>query len=294
VKLGLSLTVFTEDVNKPLDAAARAAAAGYDAVFAPDHLFPPGRPDRPSLEPFALLSAIAAANPGLGVGVLVTRAGYRPVGMVAKQAAALDHLTGGRAVLGLGLGDAAGRAEHDALGLPYPPAAVRAEMLEETAAALRALFAGDQWAGGRHVPPLRGPLLPPGSPPVWVGGGGARAIAVAARAADGWNGWGLDPDGFEERARSLASLAREAGRDPSAVPPTWAGITLVGETPQELRALERDREAKGLPMEIWRGTVDDLRTFAGRLEAIGTTWMVCLAAGSPDRLDVIAGALRDR
>jgi alkanesulfonate monooxygenase SsuD/methylene tetrahydromethanopterin reductase-like flavin-dependent oxidoreductase (luciferase family) len=214
--------------------------------------------------------------------------------MVAKQAAALDHLTGGRAVLGLGLGDAAGRAEHDALGLPYPPAAVRAEMLEETAAALRALFAGDQWAGGRHVPPLRGPLLPPGSPPVWVGGGGARAIAVAARAADGWNGWGLDPDGFEERARSLASLAREAGRDPSAVPPTWAGITLVGETPQELRALERDREAKGLPMEIWRGTVDDLRTFAGRLEAIGTTWMVCLAAGSPDRLDVIAGALRDR
>ena len=100
MKLGLVLTVFTADPAKPLASAGRAAAAGYDAVFASDHLFPPGAPDRPSLEPYTLLAAVAAAEPGLGVGVLVTRAGFRPVGMLAKHAAALDTVTGGRAVLG--------------------------------------------------------------------------------------------------------------------------------------------------------------------------------------------------
>ena len=106
MKLGLVLTVFTADPAKPLASAGRAAAAGYDAVFSSDHLFPPGAPDRPSLEPYTLLAAIAAAQPRLGVGVLVTRAGFRPLGMLAKQAAALDTVTGGRAVLGLGAGDA--------------------------------------------------------------------------------------------------------------------------------------------------------------------------------------------
>src|SRR5207342_2834752 len=176
MKLGLSLTVFTADPAKPLAAARRAADNGYDAVFASDHLFPPGAPERPSLETYTLLSAIAAANPGLGVGVLVTRAGFRPPGILAKQAAALDHMSGGPAVLGLGLGDASGRAEHSALGLPYPPASVRGEVLEETAGALRALFAGRSWPGGNHVPPMEGPLLPPGSPAVWIGGASPRVL----------------------------------------------------------------------------------------------------------------------
>ena len=162
MKLGLVLTVFTADPAKPLASARRAAAAGYDAVFASDHLFPPGAPNRPSLEPYTLLAAVATSEPGLGVGVLVTRAGFRPPGMLAKQAAALDTVTGGRAVLGLGAGDANGRAEHAALGLDYPPFPERVALLEETVLALRALFAGRPWPGGRLTPELTGPLLPPG------------------------------------------------------------------------------------------------------------------------------------
>src|SRR5207247_8721393 len=107
-----------------------AAAAGYDAVFASDHLFPPGAPDRPSLEPYTLLAAIGAANPSLGVGVLVTRAGFRPVGMLAKQAAALDPVTGGRPLPGVGVGDSNGRAEHAALGLNCPPFHDRLALIE--------------------------------------------------------------------------------------------------------------------------------------------------------------------
>jgi alkanesulfonate monooxygenase SsuD/methylene tetrahydromethanopterin reductase-like flavin-dependent oxidoreductase (luciferase family) len=290
--LGLSLAVFTADPAKPLAAAARAAAAGYDAVFAADHLFPPGRPDRPSLEPYTLLTAIATANPRLGVGVLVTRGGYRPVGMLAKQGAALDDATGGRAVIGLGIGDRNGRAEHEAAGLAFPALPVRAAITEETALALRALFAGERWPGGDQVPPIAGPLLPPGSPAVWIGGTKPTAIGAAARSADAWNAWALDPATFAVRAGELADRAREAGRDPAEVPPTWAGIVLVGEDRTELATLEAERAAKGLSMDVWRGTVGDLRSMRDGLSTVGTTWMVVLAAGPPDRVELVAATLR--
>jgi alkanesulfonate monooxygenase SsuD/methylene tetrahydromethanopterin reductase-like flavin-dependent oxidoreductase (luciferase family) len=293
VRLGLSLTVFTADPAKPLEAAGRAAAAGFDAVFAADHLFPPGAPDRPSLEPYTLLAAIATTNPGLGVGVLVTRAGYRPVGMLAKQAAALDDASSGRAVIGIGIGDANGRAEHRAAGLAYPPFRERAATAEETALALRALFAGERWPGGERIPPIAGPLLPPGAPSVWIGGTKTTAIRAAARAADGWNAWGLGPDAFAAGAEELAASAREAGRDPAEVPPTWGGIVLVGRDAAELATLETERAAKALPMDIWRGTVGELRAFRDRLETAGTTWLVALAAGPSDRLELLAGTLRD-
>jgi alkanesulfonate monooxygenase SsuD/methylene tetrahydromethanopterin reductase-like flavin-dependent oxidoreductase (luciferase family) len=293
VKLGFSLTVFTEDPAKPMSAAVRAAEAGYDAVFASDHLFPPGAPGRPSLEPYTLLAAIATANPGLGVGVLVTRAGYRPIGMLAKQAAALDDATAGRCVIGLGLGDANGRAEHRAVGLDYPPFRERAAMAEESALALRALFAGDRWPGGDRIPPIEGPLLPPGSPAVWIGGTKSSAVGAAPRPPDAWNGWGMDPDTFVARARELAGLARAAGRDPEEVPPTWAGIVLVGRDSEELRSLEDERASKGLPMDVWRGTIDDLRILRDRLVTVGTTWLVALPAGPSDRAALVAETLRD-
>ena len=292
MKLGVVLSVFTAEPAKPLASAGRAAAAGFDAVFASDHLFPPGAPDRPSLEPYTLLAAIGAVNPGLGVGVLVTRAGFRPVGMLAKQAAALDHVTGGHAVLGLGVGDANGRAEHAALGLDYPPFPERLALLEETVLALRALFAGSPWPGRQRIPALAGPLLPPGSPPVWVGGTKDAAIGVAARAADGWNAWGLDTDTFVARAADLARFAADARRDPAEVPPTWAGIMLVGRDADELATLEAERAGKGLAMDIWRGTADDLRRFRDRIEGAGAMWLVAVAAGPTDRSELLAATLR--
>ena len=66
VRCGLSVPVFTADVARPVAAARAAADAGFDAVFAPDHVFPPGRPDRPSVEATTLLAACAAAAPGAG------------------------------------------------------------------------------------------------------------------------------------------------------------------------------------------------------------------------------------
>jgi alkanesulfonate monooxygenase SsuD/methylene tetrahydromethanopterin reductase-like flavin-dependent oxidoreductase (luciferase family) len=292
VRYGLFLSAFTSDPRGPLAVAPRAAGAGYDAVFVYDHVFPPFGPERPSVEPFSLLAAAAAANPGLGAGVLVSRALFREPGMLAKEASSLGALTGGRAVLGLGLGDGAGAAEHRVLGLPYPPVAERAVALEETALAMRALFGGKPWPGGTAIPAMEGPLLPAAGADVWIGGTGETAVRAAARTADAWNGWGMADDAFVARADQLARLAAEAGRDPATVPPTWAAIALVGRDAAELASLEQERASRGGSLDIWRGTADDLRTLRDDLVARGVTWMIPLAAGPADRVEFVAEILR--
>jgi alkanesulfonate monooxygenase SsuD/methylene tetrahydromethanopterin reductase-like flavin-dependent oxidoreductase (luciferase family) len=292
VRYGLFLSAFTSEPRKPLDVARRAAAAGYEAVFVYDHLFPPGGPLRPSVEPFTLLAAAGAANPGLGLGVLVSRAGYRPLGILAKETASLTLVSGRDAILGLGLGDAFGRAEHDVVRLPYPPIEERTVLLEETALATRSLFRGEPWAGGTMTGRLNGPLVPAASADVWLGGTSERVARAAARAGNAWNGWGMRIEAFEARAAQLATWTREAGRDPLEVPPTWAGIVLLGEDATALAALEERRAETGGSLDIWRGTVDDLRRLRDRVVETGATWMVPLAAGPPDRLDLIAETLR--
>jgi alkanesulfonate monooxygenase SsuD/methylene tetrahydromethanopterin reductase-like flavin-dependent oxidoreductase (luciferase family) len=287
VKLGLSLPLFTEDVERPLAAAGRAAAAGYDGVFAPDHLFPPGRPDRPSLEPFGILSAIALRHPELRIGTLVTRASIRPAGLLAKLGAALDHLSEGRAILGVGAGDAASRAEHEAFGLPFRPAAERVAVLDETVAAVRDLFEGRAWAGGDHVPPIAGPLLPPAQPELWIGGRSDPVIDAAARRADAWNGWGMSASGFRSAAAALRRLAD--GRD---VTPTWGGLVLVARDEDELDRLRAERVEKGLSMELWHGTATAFAAFVRELADDGCTWTIVVAVGGDDRIELVAEALR--
>ena len=294
MRLGLSLPTFTDDVERPLSAARRARELGFDAVFSVDHLFPPGFPERSSIDSFSALAAIAASNPGLGVGVLVARAGVRPVGLLAKQAAALDDVSGGRAVLGLGAGDALVRAEHETLGLPFPSAQERVALLEETALAARSLFGGEPWPGGAHVPRIDGPLLPPARPEVWIGGTSDAVVRAAARAANAWNGWNLDVDGFATRADALRRHAADAGRDPGEVVPTWGGIVLVGEDERDLAALSEARDAVGPAWDAWRGTARDLRGFADDLRSHGCGWFVCSLAGSDDRAEIVAASFIDR
>jgi alkanesulfonate monooxygenase SsuD/methylene tetrahydromethanopterin reductase-like flavin-dependent oxidoreductase (luciferase family) len=275
--------------------ARRAAALGFDGVFSPDHFFPPvfyppSGPDRPALEAFTVLAAAAAREPLLHVGTLVARVTLRPPGLLAKQAAALDQMTGGRAILALGTGDSASRPEHDMYGFPYPTATDRLTQLADTVDALRSLFEGRSWPGSEHVPPLPGPLLPPGSPELWVGGRSDEVLEVAAKGADAWNGWGYDVEGFEEKASRLRMLARDR-----MVVPTWAGIALVGEDASDLERLVAERRAKGLSLDgVWAGTTEALRGFADALERAGATWFVVLPIGPADRLDVIASALVGR
>ena len=290
MKVGIILPMFGADVRRVLEAAVQAEEGGYDGAFAFDHFFPPGAaPDRPALEAFATLSAVAAATERINVGTLVTRASLRPAGLLAKYAAAVQDISQGRFILGIGTGDALDRPEHETYGIPERSRAERRPHLAETVRALRLLFSGKPWPGGDLVGPLAGPLLPlpkAGRPPIWLGAQADEVVRMAAAIADGWNGWGLDVERFRAKATLLAEQAELNGR---ACDPTWGGIALVGRDDEETAKLVESRLARGMSVDdIWHGTTEEFASFLGGLRGAGAAWTAFVPAGPKDRAGVIA------
>ena len=290
MKVGIILPLFSGNAERVLEAAREAEELGFHGAFVFDHFFPPGGPrDGASLEAFATLAAVGAVTERITVGTLVTRATLRPAGLLAKSAAWIDTATGGRLVLGIGTGDPIDRAEHEAYGIPMLGRNERRAHLDETVRGLKALFSEGRFEGGRYVPPLSGPLVPPparaGGPPIWIGAQALEVVRMAGRIADGWNGWGLGIDGFSERAKALFEEAEAAGRSAEA---TWAGIMLVGEDERETRELLERRKARGMDDDVWAGTPAELTDFLLGLEGAGATWAVLVPAGPKGRARMIA------
>ncbi len=296
MKLGLLLPLFSGDPRRVRAAAIEAEGLGFHGGFAFDHLFPPwAEVTRPSLEVFTTLASVAETTDRLALGTLVARVTIRPTAMLAKQAVAIDEISGGRMHLALGTGDAGRDPEAATFGFPSPSASVRRAILEETVGACRALFSGAVWPGGEQVPRIEGPIAPPpvtpGGPPIWVGGTAPAVIRLAAKVADAWNGWGLPLDGFLRRSKLLEDEASAHGRP---VAPTWAGIVLVGRDQDELSRLRADREERGAPgAGVWQGTAEAFSSFLRALADAGATWAIVMVAGPADRAAVIAEAARE-
>ena len=291
MKIGLVLPLFSGDPDRVLGFARGAEELGYDGVFAFDHFFPPGAPsDRASLEAFSVLAAISAATRRLTIGTLVTRASLRPAGLLAKLAASLDDVSGGRLVLGIGTGDPIDLPEHEAYGLPYYGKAERRPHLVETVRAVKALLRGEPWMGGTWVDPVEGPILPgpvrPGGPPLWIGGFADALVRTAAAEAEAWNGWGMSIPRFAAKADLLRRTAERIGR---AVEATWAGIVVAGKDADEAGAMLNDRYRRGmLETNVWAGSADSLIRWLEELGSAGATWAVFVPAGPPDRVEMIA------
>ena len=270
--LGLTLPQFTERPEAALEAAVDARRLGFAGGFVFDHLWPLGAPERPALECWTMLAAVAAATrggpegSGFRVGTLVTRAGLRSPGLVARMAGTVGQVAGAPPIIGVGRGDRANRAENLAYGLPFGDPGERAAALEATVAA------------------LRGPLTGDPAPEVWVGGAGPGAHELAGRLADGWNGWALTP---EELAAGLAAArvaAERAGRDPAAVAGTWGGQVLVAPDRREAEA-RLARWAPGRPpAELDRLVAGDPEAVLERLRELGdagAAWCVLATVGGP-------------
>jgi alkanesulfonate monooxygenase SsuD/methylene tetrahydromethanopterin reductase-like flavin-dependent oxidoreductase (luciferase family) len=291
LKVGLILPLFSGDAGRVLAFARRAEELGYDGVFAFDHYFPPGAsPDRPSLEAFTCLAAVGAITERVSVGTLVTRAQLRPAGLVAKMAANIDNITAGRMILGVGTGDPIDQPEHEAFGFRALDKRERRGHLAEALGAIKGLFDGRRWEGGRYVPAMDGPLLPgpiqPGGPPVWVGAQADEVVRLAGRLADGWNGWALAPREFGRKAKILEEEKEGGGRDAEA---TWAGIVLVGENDGEAERLLDRRRARGMPADgVWSGSADHFVEHLFELGSAGAAWTVLVPAGPGDRIELLA------
>ncbi len=210
--IGVCLPTIGADAGWFLDAAVRLEAAGYDGIWCWDHLMPRGDGTLPVLEAWTMLAAVAARTSRVRVGSLVLDVTKRHPALVAKAAATVQGIAGGRLVLGMGIGGFPG--EHAALGIPFPPAGERAVLLEESIAAIRALWSGEVVTGeAGAVASLRDARQLPAPrpvPPILVGAQSPAGVRLAARAADGW---AAASTSFERLLPAYLDALAAAGRD---------------------------------------------------------------------------------
>ena len=233
VTFGASLGSFgggTAPVPALLDWAEELEALGFDAIWVRDHVLW----HSPVLDPLVTLGALAARTRRVALGTGVLLLPLRTPAVVAKAVATLDQLSGGRAVLGVGVGGEFPK-EFEACGVPL---AERGRRADEALGAIRALWTDEaasfegRTVRFRDVTMEFRPVQRP-HPPVWVGGRSAPALARAGRLGDGWLAYFVTPEGF---GRRLAEA--RAHRPPQAARPFGGGVVLyvnVAGTVEEAR-----------------------------------------------------------
>ena len=219
--------------------ARRAEALGFDSVWVSDHFFYSfgryGADPAPiaSLEPLTTLAGVAAVTERVRLGALVLCAPFRHPALLAKAAATIDLLSGGRFDLGLGAGWLAD--EFEAFGYRFGTVGERFAVLEDTLEVLGRLFDGGAVSHEGPSATLRERVLRPspvGRVPRWVGGkGGPRLLRLVAEHADGWNvvwriGRGVPREGRRRAARVRRGGARSGDvRTVGRAPPRWSART---------------------------------------------------------------------
>jgi F420-dependent oxidoreductase-like protein len=198
---------------------------GYDWASVGDHFMANpaagGRETDPWLEGWTALAALAEATSRIRVGVLVTSVGYRHPALLAKMAATLDVISGGRLEFGIGAGYL--EAEYRMYGLAFPPASVRIAQLDEAIRVCKLLwtqertnFAGTYFTLTDAVCAPK-PVQTP-HPPIWIGGGGERkTLRVVAEHADGWNAFPAPLPVLEHKLDVLRDHCAAVGRDYDAI-----------------------------------------------------------------------------
>lgn len=208
---------------------------GFDHAWLVDHLLDTdGSPDLPCLESWTLLAALAARTHRIRLGILVSSNTFRHPSILAKEAVTLDHISGGRLILGMGTGWH--EDEHHRFGLALPEPAERVDRFEEAVQIVTQLMAGERTTfHGRYYElddapfqprPIQQPRIP-----VLIAAHRPRMLRIAATYADQWDSFAIMPgtatDGVEtelaERIATLDAAARAIGRDPASIRrSTWA------------------------------------------------------------------------
>lgn len=228
-----------------LDLARHVETSGWDGLWYADH-FMPNQEDtnQPWNEAWTTLAGLAAAVPRLRIGPLVTGNTYRHPAVLAKMAATVDHISGGRLVLGLGAGWQAN--EHQAYGIPFSTVGGRLRRLEEACQVIRSLFR-EEWTDfqGRYYQLEKAPLVPKPvqTPlPLLIGGGGEKVtLRIAARYADEWNVWG-DVATLTHKMSVLDGHCADVGRDPKEIQRSAVALLFLSDDDAFL-AKVRDRSS---------------------------------------------------
>lgn len=193
---------------------------GFDWISIWDHFYSADFKGFECHEAVASHAALACHTSRVRVGSLVYCAGYRHPAVLANAITTIDHLSGGRADLGLGAGWAFN--EYGAYGIPFPGAGERLDLLEESIQAIRGLLRDEVTDfKGKHVQLTEARCEPKpvqAELPIWVGGSGEkRTLRIAARYADGWNVPFVSPETVAHKRTVLADHCATVGRDPSEI-----------------------------------------------------------------------------
>jgi len=196
--------------------------AGLDWLSVWDHMYeaPPAGGTLPHFETMTTLGALAADTRRARLGCLVLYVGYRNPALLAKAAATLDHLSGGRFEIGLGAGWHEWEAR--AYGYDFPGVGTRLDMLEEGVQVVRGLLTAERTTfSGRHFKVDNASCLPipvQERLPIWIGGvGEKRTLRIVARWADGWNAAYVSAAQYRHLSSVLDQWCEKEGRDPSTV-----------------------------------------------------------------------------
>lgn len=193
-----------------LESARRLDDAGYAGIWSWDHFMGRGERTVPVVEGWTILAMAAAATERVTVGPFVMNVMNRHPTLVARMASTLQIASGGRLVLGIGIGGAP--KEHEAYGIDFPAAPERVARLEEAVAVIRALWTGGPITRDSRFYPLREAYahpVPVPPPPIIIGGETAAGARLAGRIGDGWSAF---DDNFEMNLPLYLEALEAAGR----------------------------------------------------------------------------------
>jgi len=239
---GVDCGLFFPQVGTPFDALVERALvceeSGFHSIWLADHMWARGLPDVDHLELWTALSALAVRTSRIRLGSLVMCNSYRNPALVAKMAASLDQISGGRLELGMGAGWM--DEEYRGYGYHFPPVRVRIEQLDEGLEVIRRLFTDTRATfQGKYyalddAPNNPRPAQKP-HPPITVGGSGERLLLrVVAKHADRWNCPMNAGAEIDQKIEVLHTHCAQVGRDPAAITVGEQVMVVLGKDESDL------------------------------------------------------------
>jgi F420-dependent oxidoreductase-like protein len=279
IRFGILLPQFDATWQQACEVAQAADEAGLDAVWCVDHVLGIPVEDTPVFEGWTQIAAIAAVTRQVRVGHQVLCVSFRAPALLAKMAATLDVISGGRLILGLGAGWY--EPEYTQYGYPFPPVATRLAQLGETLEILRALWTQERTTfAGKHFTVTRAVCNPkPVQPrlPIMIGGGGEKVLLrLVARHADVWNNLGAYHADVGRKRDVLLGHCRAVGRDPGEIMIAQQTLAAIGT--DAATAARRTAQVfaelgflDGAPELALTGTPDEIHARIARNHALGVT-----------------------
>ncbi|MDA0271427.1 MAG: TIGR03560 family F420-dependent LLM class oxidoreductase [Chloroflexi bacterium] len=233
---------------------------GFESLFRSDHFFSLSGPrDRDALETFVSFVMTAQETSRIHFGSLVASMTFRHPSLLARMAAQIDVLSGGRFILGVGAGWNV--PEHEAFGLPFPPVRERMDRLDEGIRVIKGLWGQGPATFEGHYYSLKDvdshPKPAANPQQLLVGGSGERrTLRIVAEHATEWNGVGLNLEGYLHKRSVLEQHCADIGRDPATIRHSQMGGFVIGKDEAAVRA-HLGRIAERNPM-LGRGAPDEV------------------------------------